>query len=842
MKKNLVTLSKTYDMWHKRVLSLLLSVVMVVGMIPILSLPVSAATFNKEYSLSGSSADKMVIIAEAQIGRSMSTMGYSDSWCARFVSDVAELASENSAIPYNAGCRQLYNAIKTSGGTDISSPTKGDIVFWVCSKCKVSPYNNAYCHVGIMLNGTECISGNYNNKVARHKVTSYNDGEHNMSNGLTAIYIRPNYSNNQGGGTSAPQVTQITASAKYAKVGDSVTFSFPAYNATKYEFVITNTTTGERIQYTMLDSSSFTQIFWSEGLHLVQVNAYGTEIVGFDDFYFEVHSGNRPNTYVGGKNEDWCFTPQELTILHDAPMQEQIVEAVLNYYKDGTLWYTGSIIDTGLYTTYFYPGAYEGNILLTYESGYSVYTKTRCWYVGEKPSDAVITASSTMPKVGDTVTFTLNATGGTEHCICIGDGNEEIFKSLTSSCTYQFTKAGTYYIYGLARNAYGEIYPEAVTITVGEKPSGAVITASSTMPKVGDTVTFTLNATGGTEHCICIGDGNEEIFKSLTSSCTYQFTKAGTYYIYGWTRNVYGTTYPDPVTLVVEDNTVSVGGISLDKSTATIDVGDILNLTATVSPSNATNKAVTWTSSDSSVATVTNGTVTALKTGTTTITATTVDGSKTATCVVTVEDPNYAISGARYEVIGVTGTVGTTVEVYVSIADNPGIVSLRNTITYDTSALELISVQDCGLLKGYTTPSATISSPYTLRWADSLATQNNMSNGRVVKLIFQIKDDVEADSYNVSVAPVEARNVNGTKVTFSGASATVNVVDYVVGDTDGDGEVSDWDAIILNRYLAGWNVEIELAAADVDGDDEVTDWDAIVLERYLAGWNVELES
>ena len=362
------------------------------------------------------------------------------------------------------------------------------------------------------------------------------------------------------------------------------------------------------------------------------------------------------------------------------------------------------------------------------------------------------------------------------------------------------------------------------------------------MPKVGDTVTFTLNATGGTEHCICIGDGNEEIFKSLTSSCTYQFTKAGTYYIYGWTRNVYGTTYPDPVTLVVEDNTVSVGGISLDKSTATIDVGDILNLTATVSPSNATNKAVTWTSSDSSVATVTNGTVTALKTGTTTITATTVDGSKTATCVVTVEDPNYAISGARYEVIGVTGTVGTTVEVYVSIADNPGIVSLRNTITYDTSALELISVQDCGLLKGYTTPSATISSPYTLRWADSLATQNNMSNGRVVKLIFQIKDDVEADSYNVSVAPVEARNVNGTKVTFSGASATVNVVDYVVGDTDGDGEVSDWDAIILNRYLAGWNVEIELAAADVDGDDEVTDWDAIVLERYLAGWNVELES
>lgn len=111
-----------------------------------------------------------------------------------------------------------------------------------------------------------------------------------------------------------------------------------------------------------------------------------------------------------------------------------------------------------------------------------------------------------------------------------------------------------------------------------------------------------------------------------------------------------------------------------------------------------------------------------------------------------------------------------------------------------------------------------------------------------MKLTFQIKDGTEVGIYSISVSPVEARNVDGTKVTFSGASATVNVIDCIIGDTDGDGEVSDWDAIVLNRYLAGWSVGIELAAADVDGDGEVSDWDAIVLERYLAGWNVELES
>lgn len=61
--------------------------------------------------------------------------------------------------------------------------------------------------------------------------------------------------------------------------------------------------------------------------------------------------------------------------------------------------------------------------------------------------------------------------------------------------------------------------------------------------------------------------------------------------------------------------------------------------------------------------------------------------------------------------------------------------------------------------------------------------------------------------------------------------------DYVlIGDLDRDGEISDWDAILLNRYMAGWKVEIDPVAADIDGDGEITDWDAILLDRYMAGW------
>ena len=95
---------------------------------------------------------------------------------------------------------------------------------------------------------------------------------------------------------------------------------------------------------------------------------------------------------------------------------------------------------------------------------------------------------------------------------------------------------------------------------------------------------------------------------------------------------VEGDTPPQP------GETVAVTGVTLNKTEATIKVGVSLQLTATIAPSNATNKNVTWSSSDSSVATVNAvGKVTAVKAGSATITVKTNDGEKTATCQITVE-------------------------------------------------------------------------------------------------------------------------------------------------------------------------------------------------------------
>ena len=83
---------------------------------------------------------------------------------------------------------------------------------------------------------------------------------------------------------------------------------------------------------------------------------------------------------------------------------------------------------------------------------------------------------------------------------------------------------------------------------------------------------------------------------------------------------------------------VSVTGVSLAKATTTIEMGSSEVLSYTISPSNATNQAVTWTSSNTSVATVSSsGRVEGVSEGSATITITTSDGSFTDECEVTVQ-------------------------------------------------------------------------------------------------------------------------------------------------------------------------------------------------------------
>ena len=105
---------------------------------------------------------------------------------------------------------------------------------------------------------------------------------------------------------------------------------------------------------------------------------------------------------------------------------------------------------------------------------------------------------------------------------------------------------------------------------------------------------------------------------------------------------------------------VHVTSITLDKTKLVMDSGDSASLKATVLPAEASNRAVVWTTSDKTVATVSDGVVKAINAGTATITATTEDGGFSATCAVTVETPSSGgdSSALIYAVIGIVAIMG----------------------------------------------------------------------------------------------------------------------------------------------------------------------------------------
>lgn len=88
----------------------------------------------------------------------------------------------------------------------------------------------------------------------------------------------------------------------------------------------------------------------------------------------------------------------------------------------------------------------------------------------------------------------------------------------------------------------------------------------------------------------------------------------------------------------VNVSNISVTSITLDKSVLYLTLGAEKQLTATVLPANATDKTVTWTSSNTSVATVANGNITPISKGQTIVRVTTTDGNKVASCTVNVTD------------------------------------------------------------------------------------------------------------------------------------------------------------------------------------------------------------
>lgn len=137
--------------------------------------------------------------------------------------------------------------------------------------------------------------------------------------------------------------------------------------------------------------------------------------------------------------------------------------------------------------------------------------------------------------------------------------------------------------------------------------------------------------------------------------------------------------------------TVSVQSVTLDKQSATVAVGGTVTLTAAVSPDDATDKGVSWSSSAPEVATVSGGVVTGVSAGQATITVKTDDGGKTAACKVTV-NPN--VTKLEAPVISLSGNAISWTA--VSHADGYDVYENGNKVTSVTTASYVITATEAG--------------------------------------------------------------------------------------------------------------------------------------------------
>lgn len=113
---------------------------------------------------------------------------------------------------------------------------------------------------------------------------------------------------------------------------------------------------------------------------------------------------------------------------------------------------------------------------------------------------------------------------------------------------------------------------------------------------------------------------------------------------------------------------IAVTGVEISESSLDMVEGDTYTLTAIVAPDNASNKAVTWSSSNESVATVANGVVTAVAAGDAVITVKTVDGEFTATCAVKVAKAAVAVTGVSLDVTTLNLKAGETATLVATVA------------------------------------------------------------------------------------------------------------------------------------------------------------------------------
>ena len=183
---------------------------------------------------------------------------------------------------------------------------------------------------------------------------------------------------------------------------------------------------------------------------------------------------------------------------------------------------------------------------------------------------------------------------------------------------------------------------------------------------------------------------------------------------------------------------------------------------------------------------------------------------------------------------------GETVEVTITLKNNPGIASLKLNVSYG-NILTLTNVSYNTAIGGMLQQPQTMTSPVILNWFNGAA--DSTGDWTFATLTFVASKTAQAgDTANITVTynADDVYNIADRNVAFAVVNGTVEVADYVPGDINADGTVNNRDLTRLFQYLSNWNVAVNEPALDVNGDGSINNRDLTRLFQYLSNWNVEI--
>lgn len=424
----------------------------------------------------------------------------------------------------------------------------------------------------------------------------------------------------------------------------------------------------------------------------------------------------------------------------------------------------------------------------------------------------------------------------------------------------------------------GETATCTVTVTDVEtvSPTGISLNQSSlTLEKDGTSqLTATITPSNSNDNTV-IWDSTNLNVAEVNSSGKVTAIDTGTATI---TATTFDGKFTAKCEVTVTKPTVRVTGITINKTAATIEKGEILQLIAGTEPTNADNKEITYKSSNTSIAKVdANGKITAVGYGTATITATTSDGGYSKTCIIDVPE-KISVTGIQISKEEITVQKGRTADLTVAVLPANATNTNINAEISEENIVRITENGVTGLSEGTTTitfktddgeytktctitveavpeDKITISSSQYEIAADDVI--ENISANTTVK---DFKENIESDGTTIIIKDKNGNELSDTDIIGTGTTIEISkeieqtpegesepekvqvsetFTAKIDGDIDGDGKISTTDlSLIVEVVMSKKTLEgIYSEAGDLNGDGKISITDLAIIKDLLISDN-----